>query len=322
MLYGNGLLVIGALGCMLAPSINWLLTARFIQGLGAATSAVVVSAIVADCYSTAKAAKLYGIMNAVFTGLMAVAPIMGGLINGLLGWRGNYGLVAGICTLSFILLAWLLPETRKAEKTKDTKLSVNLKQITSNYIRLISHPVFVSAAIIPSLLYGGYLTFIGLAPFIYKQLFKVTTHHYILYQSVAIATFATSSLCCHLITRLLGIKFTLYLAINLIIVASLWLFFAVNAMSLTLAMCLFCAGFALIYPHLFAYSMAIFPELRGTASSAIISLRYLVCAIVTSTAGYFYNGTVSTLAMVLLATTLVITGLFIWVIPTLIIDRS
>ena len=32
MIIGNALLLIGAIGCALAPTIYWLLTARFIQG--------------------------------------------------------------------------------------------------------------------------------------------------------------------------------------------------------------------------------------------------------------------------------------------------
>jgi DHA1 family bicyclomycin/chloramphenicol resistance-like MFS transporter len=42
MLFGNGVLAIGAIMCVLAPTFQILLFARFIQGLGAATSAVVV----------------------------------------------------------------------------------------------------------------------------------------------------------------------------------------------------------------------------------------------------------------------------------------
>ena len=111
MLMGNGILAIGAIGCVIAPSISFLLFARFIQGLGAATSAVVVSAIIADRYKTKEASKLYGLMNAVFTTLMALAPVMGGFINNAIGWRGNYGVVALICGASWFLLMAFLPET-------------------------------------------------------------------------------------------------------------------------------------------------------------------------------------------------------------------
>ncbi len=64
MIVGNALLLIGAVGCVFAPSIFWLLTSRFIQGIGSSTSAIVL-AIVADNYKGSEAVKFIGIMNSV-----------------------------------------------------------------------------------------------------------------------------------------------------------------------------------------------------------------------------------------------------------------
>lgn len=59
MVIGNALLTIGAIGCVYAESVNFLLAARFVQGLGAATSAVVAFAIVADVYKGHAGSKGY-----------------------------------------------------------------------------------------------------------------------------------------------------------------------------------------------------------------------------------------------------------------------
>ena len=151
MLIGNGILVIGATACALAPTIKILLLARFVQGFGAATSAVVVSAIIADCYKTEEASRLYGIMNAVFSSLMALAPVLGGFINSAIGWRGNYGIVAGICIISWLLLILFLPETSKQDK------QIDIQAILGDYKKLITSPKFMIAASIPSMLYGCYI---------------------------------------------------------------------------------------------------------------------------------------------------------------------
>ena len=114
MLWGNGILLIGAMGCVIAPSIPFLLATRFLQGIGAAASAVVAFAMIADVYpGKEKSAALLGIMNAVFTGIMAFAPLLGGFINEAISWRGNYGVVALICLVSWIFLVFTLPETKK-----------------------------------------------------------------------------------------------------------------------------------------------------------------------------------------------------------------
>src|SRR5260363_201804 len=47
---GIAILLLGAWACFFAPSLDFLLAARFIQGIGASTSAVLVFAMIADRY--------------------------------------------------------------------------------------------------------------------------------------------------------------------------------------------------------------------------------------------------------------------------------
>src|SRR3990167_8835563 len=89
MLFGNGLMVIGAVGCVYAPTIDILFFSRFIQGLGASTAVVLVFAMIADLYENQKAMRLIGFTNAFLSSSMAVAPVIGGFINEAIGWRGN-----------------------------------------------------------------------------------------------------------------------------------------------------------------------------------------------------------------------------------------
>nr|WP_237349961.1 MFS transporter [Wolbachia endosymbiont of Cylisticus convexus] len=112
MIIGNTFLLIGAVGCVVAPSVFYLLISRFIQGIGVSTS-VVVFAIIADSYKGDKAVKFIGIMNSVLTVVMAIAPVLGSFINEIVGWRGNYASVAILCLISWVLLLFLLPETKR-----------------------------------------------------------------------------------------------------------------------------------------------------------------------------------------------------------------
>ena len=49
-------------------------------------------------------------------------------------------------------------------------------------------------------------------------------------------------------------------------------------------------GFALIYPPVFTASLEFFPDIKGIATSLVMSKRAVVVAFVTWTTGYFYNG--------------------------------
>ena len=300
MLIGNVILVIGAIGCVFAPSIEGLLMTRFIQGIGAATSAVVVSAIIADSYGIDKATQLYGIMNAIFTTIMALAPIIGGFINKEIGWRGNYACVAIICLISLILLYFFLPETLK----KQTPL--NTKSIFTDYRTLLINPIFLSASAVPSLCYGVYMAFIAISPFLYMQTFKLDMLNYTLHQGVVIAVFAIVSLGSGRLIKELGTINAIYLGLVLYIIGSILTLFANSPYVTTFSLSICGIGSAIFYPIIFVRSIEIFPELKGTASSAIMSMRYVLCSTLTWIASYSYDGTPATFAHVIIVTTLFI----------------
>ena len=284
MLVGNGILVVGAVGCAFALTFQMLLMFRVIQGIGAATSAVVTSAIIADVYSSDRAVRLYGLMNAVFTIIMAISPILGGVLNTVVGWRGSYGAVAVISIISWGALYFFLPETKLL-----TGRIISDKTMV-NYRRLLSSSLFLSAAIIPSLFYGCYISFVAVAPFIYMQVFEVGMLMYTLHQGVIVLFFAITSMYSSQIIQLLGKKRALHLALFVAGVGSGLMFYLNTIGAITFAMSLFSVGFALLYPTIFASSLEIFPDMKGLASSVIISLRYFICAGITAIVSYFYNG--------------------------------
>ncbi|BEP31356.1 MAG: hypothetical protein WBIAU1_08340 [Wolbachia endosymbiont of Drosophila biauraria] len=129
MIIGNTLLLIGAVGCVFAPSIFWLLISRFVQGIGVSTS-VVVFAIVADSYKGDEAVKFIGIMNSVLTVVMSIAPVLGSFINEIVGWRGNYATVAILCLISWVLLLLALSETKKNRDIFSLKNDERLQKTT------------------------------------------------------------------------------------------------------------------------------------------------------------------------------------------------
>lgn len=311
MIVGNGILSVGAFGCVISSSIEWLLVARFIQGIGAASSAVVVPAIISDVYTNEKATKLYGIMNTVFSSIMGLSPVVGGFLNNAIGWRGNYGFVASICVVSWIFLYSYLPET------KLTREYLDLKKIFKDYKKLISSPVFIGAASMPSLSYGCYMAFVAIAPFIYMQTFDLDILSYTYHQAVIVFVFSVTSFFAGRIIYILGLRRSIHISLIIYMGSSFFMLFAWSPYSLTISNCIFSMGAAVLYPIIFARSVEIFPEIKGTASSAIMSARYLLCSAVTGAASYFYNGEVIALALVYFVTTCIIVSITIYLLNKL-----
>ncbi len=308
MIIGNFILVVGAAGCVFASTINMLLLSRFVQGIGAATSAVVSSSMISDRYDTTKAASLYGIMNSIFSILTAISPTLGAFINNSIGWRGNYGVVALIALISWILLYFLLPET------KDTRSSLDIKAICKDYFRLLSSPEFVAASLVPSLLYAAYLAFISYATFLYMEAFGLDIITYALHQTFIVLAFSPISFMSGKIIGKIGEKNCLILGLFFISAGSILMLIIGGGSPVIITACesLGSIGFALIYPIVFAYSLEIFPEIKGTASSAIQAMRYLLCGSLVAIATYLYDGSSFNIALVIFLTNIVIVILSVY----------
>jgi MFS family permease len=55
---GLALYLVSGLACALAPSLDWLIAARFVQAIGCCTAVVVARAIVRDAYAPAEGARV------------------------------------------------------------------------------------------------------------------------------------------------------------------------------------------------------------------------------------------------------------------------
>jgi EmrB/QacA subfamily drug resistance transporter len=112
-LYGHRRLYLGGLaiqsaGYLLAgtaPSLGWLIAARFIQAVGAAMVIVVAPVVMTLAFPPQQRGRLLGLQGTtVFVGL-ALGPSIGGLITDRLGWRAIFLLCLPLAGLT-ALLAW------------------------------------------------------------------------------------------------------------------------------------------------------------------------------------------------------------------------
>ncbi|MFK7973832.1 MAG: multidrug effflux MFS transporter [Rickettsiaceae bacterium] len=301
MLVGNIIMAIGACGCTVADNILFLLLARFIQGLGASTSAVVVFAIVADVYSTKQATKLIGSMNAMITVAMSIAPILGSFIHEYIGWRGNYGTIALISISSVLALYYWLPET------KTELIEFRYKKVINDFKRLLSLKSFVYSSLVPSLTSCGWMSFVACSSFLYIDQYDLPIMQYALHQGGIISAFAFTSLYAGKINKFFGLKQSVIYGVAIMLLGATLLL----SVGLTMlpapfltsaAMMVYGIGSAISYPVIFAKSLEIFPDIKGSASSMIMTMRMLLCAGFVALSSYLYSGPLITVAgLVLLA---------------------
>ena len=118
-----------------AETLELILAARALQGLGAAGPRIVPMAMIRDLYEGRRMAQITSFVMTVFMLVPAIAPYLGALIIDLAGWRYIF---VGFVIFALIGGAWLnlrQPETLPPEKRRPlsfAKLGLALAEITGN----------------------------------------------------------------------------------------------------------------------------------------------------------------------------------------------
>ncbi|MDQ2991304.1 MAG: MFS transporter [Candidatus Eremiobacteraeota bacterium] len=87
---GIALFAVASLACALAPSIQFLIAARVVQGIGGMLLAPASLAIIGACFEGAKRDRAYASWSAYGALTSAIGPALGGVLIDHFGWRSVF----------------------------------------------------------------------------------------------------------------------------------------------------------------------------------------------------------------------------------------
>src|SRR5690606_20581608 len=96
-------------------SIEQLIAARFVQAIGGGASVVLARAIVRDLYEGADAGEMLARMAAIMGLVPALAPMLGGVVQDVQGWKANFVVMGGFGAGLLFLVLTAGHETRPAQ---------------------------------------------------------------------------------------------------------------------------------------------------------------------------------------------------------------
>jgi DHA1 family bicyclomycin/chloramphenicol resistance-like MFS transporter len=292
-------LVIFSLGsafCSLAPSFPWLLWGRFLQGMGIAGPAVLAYVFVSDWYTLRQQQKMMGILNGVTALAMALAPVLGSYISLFFGWRGNFHILLflGIfCTV----LTWIWVPSSQPDKA----VSLSLK----GYFPILQSSDALIYLAAGCLLCVTWWVFIGMAPILYMEDLGVSLSSFGYYQGVMASVFGFVSLISGWFLKNFGQKKCFQGGVFLCVVsfvgiALLMVYESQSPLLITGIMALFASGIVLPINILYPLYLEIFPNLKGMMAALFSFFRLVLTALGLEIAGYFYQGTFHSVAVILL----------------------
>jgi EmrB/QacA subfamily drug resistance transporter len=87
LLAGVSIFLAGSLLCGLSPNVGMLITARAVQGLGAAALFTSAFTVIADLFPAAERGKYAGLIGGVMGIASVVGPLVGGVLTDAFGWH-------------------------------------------------------------------------------------------------------------------------------------------------------------------------------------------------------------------------------------------
>ncbi len=290
--FGIVLFALGSIGCGLAPSITWLIVFRFVQGLGAASVMVIPRAIIRDLYTGADATRLMSLVMLVFSVSPILAPLVGSGLIVPFGWRAVFAAVTLASVLSFLLVAFVLQETRPPEE----RVEVSVRSVLDGFGELFRDWRFLGLTFIGGFGMASFFAFLASSSFIYIGHFGLTPTQYGLTFSVNAISFIGASQFSGYLADRFGIARVVSVAVTCFTVATLTLF-AITAAGVdslaVLVVMLFIANawLGLVIPSTMVLSLEDHGPIAGMASALGGTLQMITGAVMIVVASAFFDGT-------------------------------
>ncbi|PXW32234.1 UNVERIFIED_CONTAM: EmrB/QacA subfamily drug resistance transporter [Williamsia faeni] len=103
----------GSLLCSLAPTVEVLIAARFVQAVGGSMLNPVAMSIITNTFpGRVERARAVGVWGAVVGISMALGPIVGGLAINMFSWEAVFWINLPICVVAVVATALVVPESK------------------------------------------------------------------------------------------------------------------------------------------------------------------------------------------------------------------
>jgi DHA1 family bicyclomycin/chloramphenicol resistance-like MFS transporter len=307
-----GLYILGAVGAAMATSIEMLLLARLVQGLGAAGPRIVSIALVRDLYEGRTMARIMSFVTMIFILIPAVAPTIGAINIAGFGWRGIFG---GFVVFGIAAALWLglrQEETLAPAKRRPFRAA----PLWEAFTEVLSHRMVILYIVVLTLGFGQMFALLSSIQQIYSETFGLRDSFPLWFAATGLLSGGGSILNATLVMRL-GMR-------RLAVMA-----YAVQTVISGLLVVAEVTGLlppGIAFPVFFAWSVSVFfmagltfgnlnalalqpmGHIAGMAASVVGALSTVGSVIIAAPIGLAFDGTI----VPLLAGTFVCSALALW----------
>lgn len=286
------LFLVGSIGCTIAPSIEWLIFSRFVQGIGGAAVMVIPRAIIRDLHTGPQATRLMAMIMLVISVSPMLAPLGGSVLIALFDWRSLFLAMIVMAVLSIVLTALMQPETLAA---KD-RVPVNVPNLVRGSLDLFRDPYFMGLTFIGGFGMASFFVFIASASFVYTDHYGLTpTQFSLAFAANAIGFFTASQFAAGLGERFgmkrVMLRASIGFAVCAVALLAIALVAPVSLFVLMAMLFLANACLGLVIPTAMVMALDDHGDRAGLASSLGGTLQMVAGALMIALTGPFFDGT-------------------------------
>ena len=300
ILLGVAIYVAASVACALATSGDMLVAARFVQALGGCAGGVVARAVVRDRFNHTETARMLSLMTLIMGLAPILAPMLGGLLLTLGGWRLNFwalavfGLACGAATL-----LWL-----KESRSDETAAQAASENPLKAYLALLRQPRLVGYALAGALNGATLFTYISASPDLLIGTYGISPQQFgLVFGLNAAAIIGASQVNRYLLRRATPDE-VLERASQAAVLASIALTIAAltgfgERWSILPLLFVLLASYGFMQGNTMAGALNVDPRRAGSVSALMGGASFGVGALAASLSGAFHDGTPRPMAVVM-----------------------
>jgi DHA1 family bicyclomycin/chloramphenicol resistance-like MFS transporter len=313
MLVGLGLFLAGTLVCLLAPTIEVLVSGRLLQALGGCAGMVLSRAIVRDLYDRERAAGMIAYITMAMVLAPMLAPTIGGLLDQWAGWWSGFAFVLAVGATVLVAAWFKLHETHHEDRVPLSAIGV-----FSGFVRILQVRAFYGYALQLTFSSMAFFSFLGGAPYITVELMGQTPGQYGLYFMMVSVLFMAGNFTSARLSGRVALDSLISAGVLVAIIgaalqAVLFLAGELDPFTLFACMAFIAYGNGLSMPNGTAGAVSVHQQLVGAASGLTGFMQMTVAALASYVVGKLLGDSAAPMVWIMLAATLLAAAVhFLW----------
>lgn len=276
VLAGLAIYLAGCLVGGLAQSIEQMLAARVLEGIGACGGSAASRAFVQDRFQGRAAARVFSLTGIALAVAPAAGPALAGILQRDLGWQGIF-IALGAAAALLLLALWLvMPETLPVADRR----ALRPRELVRAHARILGRSEFLGPALLLALSGAGTYYYVALAPFLLIRQLGVAPEDFGLLMPLLMLGYLAASALAALLVKRTGSEALVLAGLLAGLLGALLLCFLLqlggaNVPRIMAALVFWMVGIALITPGVTAAALTPFAGRTGRAAATLGFLQML-----------------------------------------------